>query len=165
MKSSCPKRCVNASIAPDFCCGSVVQQWISGGGEWGCEDPAFLNSLHARIRSGTKGASAIGPQLWGEVVSAGSRGQKCPISFGLFSPHAIQCATAALKRVKSICQRLSAKKWQLPSIFSESEHFWLYLYIHIKTKTHWKIVSKFHPYCLTHHTTFSQTQTGATVLN
>jgi hypothetical protein len=32
MKSSCPKRCVNASTAPDFCRGSVVYQSISGGG-------------------------------------------------------------------------------------------------------------------------------------
>jgi hypothetical protein len=46
-------------------------------GGWGrCEGPAFLNSLHAHIRSGTKGASAIGPQLWGEVFSPGSRGPK-----------------------------------------------------------------------------------------
>ncbi len=77
MKSSCPKRRVNASTAPDFCRGSVVQQRISGGGE--CEGPAFLNSLHAHIRRGTKGASAIGPQLWGEVFSPGARGPKSPI--------------------------------------------------------------------------------------
>ncbi len=32
MKSSCPKRCVNASTAPDFCHGSVYQQRMSGGG-------------------------------------------------------------------------------------------------------------------------------------
>ncbi len=73
MKSLCPKRCVNASTAPDFCPGSVVQQRISEGGKG--EEPDFLNSLHNHIRSGTKGASAIGPQLWGEVVSTGGTGQ------------------------------------------------------------------------------------------
>jgi hypothetical protein len=40
MKSSCPKCCVNASTAPDFCRGSVLQQRISGGGGE-CEDAAF----------------------------------------------------------------------------------------------------------------------------
>jgi hypothetical protein len=39
-----------------------------GGGE--CEESAFLNSLHAYISSAMKGASHIGPQLWGEVFSA-----------------------------------------------------------------------------------------------
>ncbi len=52
-------------------CG--VTENILGGG---CEESAFLNSLHDHIRSGTKGASAIDPQLWEEVVSTGSRGWK-----------------------------------------------------------------------------------------
>ncbi len=41
MKSSCPKRCVNASTAPDFFLGSVLQQRISGGGGGECEDAAL----------------------------------------------------------------------------------------------------------------------------
>jgi hypothetical protein len=75
MKSSCPKCRMNTSTVPNFYHGSVVQQGISGGGGLKCEESAFLNSLHAHIRSGMKGASAIGPQL-GEVFSPGGRGQK-----------------------------------------------------------------------------------------
>jgi hypothetical protein len=69
---------------------------LGGGGGRGDEKPAFLNSLHAHIRSGTKGASAIGPQLWREVVSTGGRGQKSPFSSGLFSPHAVWCTVPKL---------------------------------------------------------------------
>jgi hypothetical protein len=52
----------------------VVALWCNReylGGVGRVEEPAFLNSLHAHIRSGTKGASAIGLQLLGEVVSTG----------------------------------------------------------------------------------------------
>jgi hypothetical protein len=47
-----------ARFLPRLC---VATENIWGGGE--CEEAAFLNSLHAHIRSGPKGASAIGPQL------------------------------------------------------------------------------------------------------
>jgi hypothetical protein len=63
----------------------VATENIGGrGGE--CEEAAFLNSLHGHIRSDTKGASAIGPQLWGEVVWTGGRGPKSPILLGHFGP-------------------------------------------------------------------------------
>ena len=59
MKSSCPKRRANRSTPLDFCRGSVYQQRISWGGDGGeCEKAVVL-----------KGASAIGPQLWGEVFT------------------------------------------------------------------------------------------------
>jgi hypothetical protein len=73
IKPSCPKSCVNASTGPNFSlvlCGTT--EYL--GGE--CEEPAFLKSLLAHIRSGTKGASAIGPQLYGEVFSPGGGGKK-----------------------------------------------------------------------------------------
>ncbi len=108
---------MNASTAPDFLCGYVEQQRISWGG--GCEEPAFVKSLHDHISSGKKGASAIGPQLWGEVVSTdgatavdpqlwgevvstGGRGQKSLISSGLFSPHAVRCSVPKQQHQKGL---------------------------------------------------------------
>jgi hypothetical protein len=104
MKSSCPKHSVNASTAPNFCHGSVMQQRISWGGG-GCKEPVFLNSLHGHIGSGTKEASAIGPQLWGEMVSTSGRGQEGPISSGLFSPHARWCVVPKLTQRKGLVEK------------------------------------------------------------
>ncbi len=39
MKSSCPKRCVNASTAPDFAAALCCNRESLGGGE--CEEAAF----------------------------------------------------------------------------------------------------------------------------
>jgi hypothetical protein len=62
-----------------------------------------------------------------------------------------------------IAQRLSAKTWQFPLISPELPHF----YIYKKDKEAWKFLKRLSgsspKYFLSHLTTFSQTQTGATV--
>ncbi len=76
------------------------REYLGGGGEmWGS---SFINSLHAHIRRGTKGASAIGPQLSGEVFSTGGRGPKSPIYSRLFSPYAARCAFHKLPHGKGL---------------------------------------------------------------
>ncbi len=77
------------------------REYLVGGGGW-VLGSSFLNSLHAHIRSGTKGASAIGPQLWGEVFSIGGRGPKSPISSGLFGPYAARHAFHKLPHGKGL---------------------------------------------------------------
>jgi hypothetical protein len=100
-------------------CNREYLGW-GGGGE--CEEPAILNSLHAHIRSGTKGASAIGPQLWGEVFSIGGRGPKCQFSSGLFGPHASRCAFHKLSHRKGLMPR-EIEQMHLEKIKYLSPHF------------------------------------------
>jgi hypothetical protein len=77
----------------------VATENIWGRELWGC---SFLDSLHAHIRSSTKGESPIGPQLWGEVISPGGRGPNSPISSGLFGPYAARCAFHKLPHWKRL---------------------------------------------------------------
>jgi hypothetical protein len=72
------------------------REWVS----------SFLNSLHAHIRSSTKGASPIGPQLWEEAFSPGGRGPNSPISSGLFGPHAAWCAFHKLPHGKGLMNQM-----------------------------------------------------------
>ncbi len=99
MKSSCPKHHVNMSTVPDFAAALWCNREYLGRR---CERPAFLNNLHAHIRSGAKGASAIGPQMWGEVFSPGGRGKKSLILSGLSGPHAVRCAHPKLLHWKGV---------------------------------------------------------------
>jgi hypothetical protein len=69
MKSSCPKRRVNMSTGPDFA-GALCsnREYLGEGGE--CEKAVVL-----------KGASAIGPQLWGEVFTPEEGGHTSYLAF------------------------------------------------------------------------------------
>ncbi len=75
-----------------------------------CELPAFLNSLHAHIRSGTKGASAIGPPAVGRGGLYKRQRSEKPNSSGLFSPHAIWCIVLKLPHWKGFVQWRNYKK-------------------------------------------------------
>ena len=58
MKSSCPKRRANRSTPLDFAGALCSNREYLGGKGGECEKAVVL-----------KGASAIGPQLWGEVFT------------------------------------------------------------------------------------------------
>jgi hypothetical protein len=71
----------------------------------------------------------------------------------------------ANRRVSRIAQRLLAKTWQFEALFSEELHFCLYLLKVEGAVENFKNAQRFFSYfALSSHTTFSQTQTGATVL-
>jgi hypothetical protein len=70
----------------------------------------------------------------------------------------------ANRRQGKIAQRLLAKTWQLPSLFSEAPCFCLHLLKVNGTVAILKTLSGSPPiFALSIHTTFSTTQTGATV--
>ncbi len=81
---------------PWFC--GATENIFGGGG--GCEESAFKR-LHDHIRSGTKGASAIGPHSFGRGSLYRWQRSEKPNSSRLFSLHAAWCTVPKLKRVKA----------------------------------------------------------------
>jgi hypothetical protein len=70
----------------------------------------------------------------------------------------------ANRRGASISQRLLAKTWQFPSLFLEGAHFCSHL-LKVKgaDKNFFMLSGSFPIFVLSNHTTFCQTQNGATV--
>ncbi len=76
------------------------REYLRGGGEF--EEPAFLNSLHAHIRSGKKKSSCYWPTAVGRGSLDRRQRSKKPNFVWLFGPHAAQWAFHKLLHGKGL---------------------------------------------------------------